>query len=133
MKLLNVPYTIVGNWRFTRSVLGIYEYVRTCRGLIKNQTGDVVAFWGYPAGITAYLSGRPYTLVLIGVDVYTICGSRLWSWLYRPVLNKAKKLIFIGPEPRKAFGQRYGKRYSGKMRECYFPVGEEYTEAARSL
>lgn len=82
----------------------------------------MIAYWVFPAGIIAYLSRRPYVLNCIGIDVLMICSSGLWARMARPILDRAKALVFIGDYPLRIFEERYGDRYKEKTRLIYLPV-----------
>ncbi len=82
----------------------------------------VIAYWMFPAGLVAYLSGRPYILNCVGLDIFLICRSKLLSFLFRPILNKALKLVFIGAHPQKVFEEAYRDLYKSKSQLIYLPV-----------
>lgn len=95
---------------------------------LRRGSGTIIAYWMFPAGILAYLSGRPYILNCVGLDVFMICPSSIISFLFRPILNKADKLVFIGGHPKIVFEKRYGDRYKDKSHLIYLPVdGQEFS------
>ena len=101
-----------------------FGLLRSLRQLRRGK-GLIIAYWIIPAGILAWLSGRPYILNCVGLDVFIVCRSRLLSFLFRPILNKACKLIFIGGFPMQLFRDRYGDRYARKMHLIYLPVSSK--------
>ena len=92
---------------------------------LRKGKGLIVAYWIFPAGILAWLSGRPYILNCVGLDVFIICRSKLFSRLARPILDKACKLVFIGGHPMQLLRDTYGDRYANKMHLIYLPVSSE--------
>ncbi len=95
---------------------------------LRSGSGTIIAYWMFPAGLLAYLCGRPYILNCVGLDIFMICPSRILSFLFRPVLNKADKLVFIGGHPKNVFERRYGDRYKSKSHLIYLPVdGREFS------
>lgn len=92
---------------------------------LRRGKGLIVAYWIFPAGILAWLSGRPYILNCVGLDVFIICRSKLFSRLARPILDRASKLVFIGGHPMKLLHETYGERYVDKMQLIYLPVSAE--------
>jgi hypothetical protein len=89
---------------------------------LRRQKGIIVAYWMVPAGVVAWLSGRPYILNCVGLDIFLICRSRVLSALFRPVLNRARSLVFIGSHPMRVFESAYGDRYKHKSHLIYLPV-----------
>jgi len=85
----------------------------------------IVAYWIFPAGILSWLSGRPYILNCVGLDIFIICKSKLLIRMARPILDKASKLVFIGGHPMKVLADAYGDRYTDKMHLIYLPVSAE--------
>ncbi|MGH8015592.1 MAG: hypothetical protein ACREBV_05330 [Candidatus Zixiibacteriota bacterium] len=85
----------------------------------------IIAYWMFPAGFVAYLSGRPYILNCVGLDIFLICRSKILSLLFRPVLNKALKLVFIGAHPKNVFETAYGDKYKSKSHLIYLPVDSQ--------
>lgn len=92
---------------------------------LRSGSGTIIAYWMFPAGILAYLSGRPYILNCVGLDIFMICPSSILSFLFRPILNKADKLVFIGGHPKYVFEKRYGSRYKNKSHLIYLPVDSQ--------
>lgn len=82
----------------------------------------IIAYWMFPAGVVAYLSGRPYILNCVGLDVFLICRSKILSSFFKPILNRALKLVFIGSHPKKVFEEAYGDVYKSKSHLIYLPV-----------
>ncbi len=82
----------------------------------------IIAYWMFPAGLVAYLSGRPYILNCVGLDIFLICRSKFLSFLFRPILKKALKLVFIGSHPKRIFEQAYGNEFKSKSHLIYLPV-----------
>ena len=101
-------------------------FLKALRRLRQGQ-GTIIAYWMFPAGILAFLSGRPYILNCVGLDVFMICPSSILSFLFCPILKKADKLVFIGGHPKIVFEKRYGDRYKDKSHLIYLPVdGQEF-------
>lgn len=92
---------------------------------LRRGRGLIIAYWIFPAGILAWLSGRPYILNCVGLDVFIVCRSKLFSRLARPILDRACKLVFIGGYPMQLLRERYGERYTDKMHLIYLPVSSE--------
>ena len=108
-------------------LIGRFKGLLTALRKLRKGQGTVIAYWMFPAGILADLSGRPYILNCVGLDVFMICPSSILSFLFRPVLNKADKLVFIGGHPKVVFEKRYGDRYKNKSHLIYLPVdGQEF-------
>ena len=108
-------------------LIGRFKGFLTALRKLRQGQGIIIAYWIFPAGILAYLSGRPYILNCVGLDVFMICPSSILSFLFRPVLNKAVKLVFIGGHPKNVFEKRYGSRYKNKSYLIYLPVnGREF-------
>jgi len=82
----------------------------------------IIAYWMFPAGLVAYLSGRPYILNCVGLDIFLICRSKLLSFFFRPVLKEALHLVFIGSHPKSVFEKAYGDSYKHKSHLIYLPV-----------
>jgi len=108
----DTPVMLVGK---LKGLIGSVMKLRRGKGLI-------VAYWILPAGLLAYLSGRPYILNCVGLDVFIICRSGILSFLARPILNKAIKLVFIGGHPMNLFEMRYGDAFKKKSHLIYLPV-----------
>ncbi len=89
---------------------------------LKQDDRLVIAYWMFPAGLVAYLSGRPYILNCVGLDIFLICRSKILSYFFKPILNKALKLVFIGSHPKNVFEQAYGDVYKNKSHLIYLPV-----------
>ena len=89
---------------------------------LRNDRRLVIAYWMFPAGLVAYLSGRPYILNCVGLDIFLICRNKLLSLLFKPILKKALKLVFIGAYPKKIFEQAYGDTFKDKSHLIYLPV-----------
>lgn len=85
----------------------------------------IIAYWIFPAGVLAWLSGRPYILNCIGLDIFMICRSTLLSVLFKPVLKKAKALVFIGAHPMKMLHDNYNNAFKDKSHLIYFPVDSQ--------
>jgi hypothetical protein len=82
----------------------------------------VVACWTFPAGLIAFLSGRPYVLYAIGLDVFWMKKSRLFSLLATPILRRARQIVFCSEHGEAAFMSRFGRDYEHKSRIIRFPV-----------
>lgn len=108
----DTPVLLIGK---LKGLIGAIWKLRRDRRLI-------IAYWMFPAGLVAYLSGRPYILNCVGLDIFLICRLKLLSFLFRPVLGKALKLVFIGAHPKKVFEQAYGDSYKSKSHLIYLPV-----------
>lgn len=102
----------------TGKLKGIFGAVRR----LKQDNRLVIAYWMFPAGLVAYLSGRPYILNCVGLDVFLICRSKILSYLFKPIVNKALKLVFIGSHPKNVFEQAYGDAFKHKSHLIYLPV-----------
>ena len=98
-----------------KGLIGAVMKLRSDRRLI-------IAYWMFPAGLVAYLSGRPYILNCVGLDIFLICRSRILSFLFKPILKKALKLVFIGAHPQNVFEQAYGDEFKSKSHLIYLPV-----------
>lgn len=92
---------------------------------LRSGQGLIIAYWIFPAGILAWLSGRRYILNCVGLDVFIICRSKLFSRLARPILDRACKLVFIGDYPMQLLRETYGERYVDKMLLIYLPVSSK--------
>jgi hypothetical protein len=117
---MGIAYEALGYQDFRKKNLlfylfGVWRELRRGRGL-------VIAYWIFPAGLLARLSGRPYILNCIGLDIFMISRSRLLSWVAVPILNRARELVFIGKHPMAVFRKRFGDRYDEKSHLLYFPV-----------
>ena len=118
---IGVHYEATGHEEFKRKNLLSYMF-GVWRRLRQKKEDLIVAYWIIPSGVLAFLSGRPYILNCIGLDIFMITRSRFYSWLTRPVLNRALELVFIGQHPKKVFEERYGERYIAKSHLIYLPV-----------
>ena len=98
-----------------KGLIGAVMKLRSDRRLI-------IAYWMFPAGLVAYLSGRPYILNCVGLDIFLICRCRFLSFLFKPILKKALKLVFIGAHPKNVFEKAYGDEFKSKSHLIYLPV-----------
>ena len=89
---------------------------------LRSGKGLIIAYWTFPAGVLAWLSGRPYILNCVGLDVFIMQRHRWVAWLMKPVLNKAVKLVFIGGHPMRIVKAMYDGKYDDKMQLIYLPV-----------
>jgi hypothetical protein len=108
----DTPHMLIGK---VKGLLGAVLKLRQEKRLI-------IAYWMFPAGLVAYLSGRPFILNCVGLDIFIICRSKMLSFFFRPILNRAKKLVFIGSHPKNVFEKAYGDRYKHKSCLIYLPV-----------
>lgn len=117
---IGMSYEVVGHTTFRNN--NLLNYIAGARRELKQRKGLIVAYWIFPAGLIAWLSGRPYILNCVGLDIFMIARSRLLSWIAIPILNKARELVFIGKYPMAVFRERFGEKYSHKSRLIYLPV-----------
>lgn len=108
----DTPYMLIGK---LKGIIGAVLKLRKEERLI-------IAYWMFPAGFVAYLSGRSYILNCVGLDIFLICRSKILSFFFKPILNKAKKLVFIGSHPKNVFEKAYGDKYKHKSHLIYLPV-----------
>lgn len=132
LDLVDADYRVIGSRGFTRQGFALLKYcMKTWVQLLKNRKEIIIAFWTYPAGLLAFLAGRKYVVVAVGLDVYGICRSPILKVLFYPVFAKADKIVFIGMEPMLLFAEAYGSRFSYKTALAYFPVEDEYMKIAK--
>jgi hypothetical protein len=92
---------------------------------LRRRQGVIIACWVIPAGVLAYLSGRPYIMYCLGLDCFWAKRHRLVAWLFRPILDKAAKLVFSSRHLRDTMNDPYGDRYTSKSQVIHLPVSSE--------
>lgn len=92
---------------------------------LRKETGLIIAYWIFPAGVLAWLSGRPYILNCVGLDIFIMNRSPLISFLVKPILKKAEALVFIGSHPMNLFHKIYKNEFKDKSHLIYLPVDSE--------
>jgi len=92
---------------------------------VKKHNGYLIACWVIPAGILAYLSGKPYIMYCLGLDCFW--AKRHWwvALLFRPLLNRAKMLAFSSRHLMETLNAPYGDRYRSKSRVVHLPISSE--------
>ena len=73
------PVMLVGK---LKGILGSILKLRKTKSLI-------IAYWTFPAGVAAWLSGRPYILNCVGLDVFMMAQSPLLAFLVKPILKNS--------------------------------------------
>ncbi len=121
--IIGMPYEVVGHVNFSKS--NLLGYLITTWRQLRRGKGLIVAYWIYPAGLLAFLSGRRYILNCVGLDIFMVSRSRILAWVAVPVLNKADQLVFIGKYPMTVFNRRFGDRYRHKSHLIHLPVNSE--------
>lgn len=92
---------------------------------LRRGKGLIIACWVIPAGLLAFLSGRPYIMYCLGLDCFWVERSRLVALLFRPILDRAEVLVFSSSRLRDALNSGYGTRYLAKSRVILLPVNAE--------
>lgn len=132
LELVGGEYEVIGYRGFGYNPLKLTLYlIRTFYTTMRHRT-PLLAFWIYPAGVLAWLSGRRYSLVCVGVDIFSIVKRPLFCRLALPVLAKAEELIFIGAYPRQVFESAYGDRFQNKSRLIHLPVEPSFIDCAHA-
>lgn len=107
--------TVIGKWRgWWRG----WRAIRASREL-------VVACWMMPAGVLAFLSGRPYVLYAIGLDCFLVQRHAWLAAALRPVAARARLITFASEHARRAFEEAYGDAFAAKSRLVRLPVDVE--------
>jgi hypothetical protein len=113
-----LPVMRIGKW----GMFSIGNIMKLRRG-----NGLIISAWIIPAGILAWLSGRPYIILGLGLDCFWAERYKPIAWLWRPVLNRALRLVFESQRVYNSIHNAYGDRYADKMHIIYLPVdSEEY-------
>lgn len=105
----------------------ISKWGMTPGNLLKLRKGEglIVACWVIPAGLLAYLSGRPYIMYCLGLDCFWVKRSKIIAWLFRPILDKACKLVFSSRHLCENLNAGYGERFLDKSQVIHLPVRAE--------
>ncbi len=118
--LLGVDYEVMGHENFKSKSLPSYLY--EIRRRLRTKKNLIVAYWIFPAGLLAYLSGRPYILNCVGLDIFMIRDSKILKWIAKPILGRARELVFIGRHPMAVFEGVFGDKYRSKSHLIHLPV-----------
>jgi hypothetical protein len=108
-------------------VMKISKWGMTPRNVaaLRRGKGLIIACWVIPAGFLAYLSGRPYVMYCLGLDCFWVERSRLVALLFRPILDRACKLVFSSRRLHDAMNSGYGDRYLAKSQVIHLPVNAD--------
>ncbi len=131
LTLTGVEHQVVGERGFSRGILGLIAYFAVTWWRVIRTKGPILAFWMYPAGIIAYLTGRRYWMVCVGIDIYMVERSGILRSMMKPVIAKADTLIFIGEKPKRTFDEIYKNQFIDKEHLCYLPVERVFIEAGK--
>jgi hypothetical protein len=132
LELIGGEHRIIGHEGFSYNPFKLFWYLVKTFSTVVASRGPILAFWIYPAGVLAWLCRRRYSLVCVGIDIFSICKSPLYMRLARPVLDRAVSLVFIGEYPMTVFMQAYGDRYKEKSSLIHLPVDQAYISRAHA-
>ncbi|MFZ5980461.1 MAG: hypothetical protein ACOYVF_07490 [Candidatus Zixiibacteriota bacterium] len=118
--IIDEEYEVIGYEDFKSKSLPAYLLANWKK--LRRRKNLIVAYWIFPAGILAYLSRRNYILNCVGLDIFMIRDSKLLKWMAKPILARAKELVFIGQHPKNVFERVYGDRYRHKSQLIHLPV-----------
>jgi glycosyltransferase involved in cell wall biosynthesis len=131
LTLTGAEYQVVGERGFARGIFGLFGYMAKTYVKVIPTKGPILAFWMYPAGILAYLTGRRYWMVCVGIDIYMVERSGILRSIMKPVIAKADTLIFIGEKPKRTFDEVYKNQFVDKEHLCYLPVEQVFIEEGK--